>query len=207
MRVPWKPSTKVKIKEQIGTGDPFLWWTVKKCLLGPHTPRSAKAAALLYKSTDSARTHHHSLIKVNLQTWGEGQWEEGLGLYLKLVSRKRDLQANRANGKWRCSPPLIPGVRGLRDPSPFTGERGGWAWRSPSPAPLQKAGDSCLLQHPSKAQSRAGAVPRPGAQTGGRRQAGLFLGEWQLEDLLQLRLLLAKPKLALLQLFGGELHG
>lgn len=25
VRVPWKPCTKVKIKEQIGTGDPFLW--------------------------------------------------------------------------------------------------------------------------------------------------------------------------------------
>ena len=49
--------------------------------------------------------------------------------------------------------------------------------------------------------------PSAGAQTGGGKQVGLFLSKWQLEDLLQLRLLLAQPQLALLQLFGGELHG
>ena len=54
----------------------------------------------------------------------------------------------------------MPGAQGRRDPSPFTGERGGWARRSPGSAPLQKAGDSCLLLHPCEMQSRAGAVPR-----------------------------------------------
>ena len=74
------------------------------------------------------------------------------------------------------SPPLMPGAQGRRDPSPFTGERGGWARRSPGSAPLQKAGDSCLLLHPCEVQSRAGAVPRPGAQTG--REAGGPISRW-----------------------------